>query len=66
MSRQVGPRRPRRPRAQIDADNLDEILSRWNPYITEAEYDAGQQLLHALRELERQIPERVDQWFWRR
>jgi hypothetical protein len=60
------PRKPRRPRVQIDADTVDAILSRWNRYITEAEYDAGQQLLHALRELERQIPERLNQSWWRR
>lgn len=60
------PRKPRRPRVQIDGDTVDEILSRWNRYITEAEYDAGQQLLHALRELERKIPERLNQSWWRR
>ena len=59
-------RKPRRPRIQIDADEVDAITDRWRPYLTDEEYDAGLGLLHALRELERQIPERLDQTFWRR
>jgi hypothetical protein len=59
-------RRPRRPRIQVDADSVDDITDRWKPYLTDEEYDAGLALLHGLRELERQVPERLDQTFWRR
>lgn len=45
-------RRPRRPRIQVDADNIDATIARWSTHLTGNELSAGHALLHALRELQ--------------
>lgn len=59
-------RKPRRPRVQVDADQLEVSLARWKPYVNDVEYLAGVHYLEALRRLESEIPNKVAQSFWRR